>query len=67
MQLLDDWTTAVCDALNLGPVTEHVDSGLVLQLARDVAHTVSRPAAPDPTSAADDITRLAQRWPPDAS
>ncbi len=81
MQLLDDWTTAVCDALNLGPVTEHVDSGLVLQLARDVAHTVSRPAAPvtayllglavgrgaDPTSAADEITRLAQRWPPDAS
>lgn len=81
VKLLGDWTTAVCDTLNLGPVTDQVDTGLVLGLARDVAHTVSRPAAPlsayllglavgrgaDPTQAAAEITQLSQRWPPDAS
>lgn len=81
VELLDDWTAAVCDALNLGPVAEQVDTGLVLELARDVAHAVSRPAAPlsayllglavgrgaDPAQAAAEITQLAQRWPLDAS
>lgn len=81
MELLDDWTSAVCDTLDLGPVTDQIDSGLVLQMARDIAHTLSRPAAPlsayllglavgrgaDPVQAASEITQLAQRWPPDAS
>ena len=81
MELLDDWTSAVCDTLDLGPVTDQIDSGLVLEMARDIAHTLSRPAAPlsayllglavgrgaDPVQAASEITQLAQRWPPDAS
>ena len=81
MELLDDWTSAVCDTLDLGPVTDQIDSGLVLQMARDIAHTLSRPAAPlsayllglavgrgaGPVQAASEITQLAQRWPPDAS
>jgi hypothetical protein len=81
VELLDDWTSAVCDTLDLGPVTDQIDSGLVLQMARDIAHTLSRPAAPlsayllglavgrgaDPVQAASEITQLAQRWPPDAS
>jgi len=39
---LDDWTDAVRDALHLDPI----DAKLVLDLARDVAHGVLRPAAP---------------------
>jgi len=39
---LDDWIAAVSEELGLGPV----DSTAVLDLARDVAHGVARPAAP---------------------
>lgn len=39
---LQDWTDAVAAELGL----EGVDSKLVLDLARDVAHGVERPAAP---------------------
>jgi hypothetical protein len=42
MSALDDWTDAVRDALGL----DQIDSKLVLDLARDVAHGVLRPAAP---------------------
>lgn len=40
---LEDWETAVCMELGL---SEPVDRDLVLDLARDVAHGVARPAAP---------------------
>lgn len=70
---LNDWTDAVRHALELDPV----DTGLVLDLARDVAHAVMRPAAPlstyllglavgrgaDPEQAAATITELARTWP----
>jgi hypothetical protein len=39
---LDEWTAMVSDELGLGSV----DSRAVLDLARDVAHGVARPAAP---------------------
>ena len=42
MNALDEWTDAVRDALQLDPI----DPKLVLDLARDVAHGVLRPAAP---------------------
>ena len=62
-------------------MTDQIDSGLVLQMARDIAHTLSRPAAPlsayllglavgrgaDPVQAASEITQLARTRPPDAS
>ena len=41
---LDDWANDVCAALGLDPGT--VDVNVVLNLARDVAHSVARPAAP---------------------
>jgi hypothetical protein len=72
MSALDDWTETVREALQLDPV----DTDLVLDLARDVAHGVLRPAAPlstyllglavgrgaDPGEAAATITRLAENW-----
>jgi hypothetical protein len=39
---LDEWVAAVSNELGLGPI----DSKAVLDLARDVAHGVARPAAP---------------------
>ena len=42
MSALEDWTDAVRQALELDPF----DPDLVLDLARDVAHGVARPAAP---------------------
>lgn len=44
VEALDDWTSAVCAALELD--RESVDVALLLDLARDVAHGVARPAAP---------------------
>lgn len=74
MATLDDWTGAVCEALHL----DGVDRDLVLDLARDVAHGVARPAAPltayllgvavgrgaDPAAAAATVTELARGWHP---
>lgn len=74
--VLDDWLTRVRAELALDDGT---DAGLVLDLARDVAHGVARPAAPltayllgvavgrgaDPRAAAATITALAREWPPD--
>jgi hypothetical protein len=75
MNELDRWTGEVRTALDLAPA--HPDEQkLVLDLARDVAHGVLRPAAPvsaylfglavgrgaDPAKAAAAITDLAARW-----
>jgi hypothetical protein len=78
MSVLEDWTRAACDALGV----DVPDQALVLDLARDVAHGVARPAAPltaylvgvavgrgaDPAAAAATVTALANSWPtpPDA-
>jgi hypothetical protein len=74
MVALDDWTADACRALNLDPAD--VDVALVLNLARDVAHGVMRPAAPlsayllgvavgrgaDTKIVADTLTSLAAGW-----
>ncbi len=44
MSVLDDWVADVAAALNLDPAA--LDTDLVLDLTRDVAHGVARPAAP---------------------
>ncbi|TMM43219.1 MAG: hypothetical protein E6F99_00850 [Actinobacteria bacterium] len=73
MSTLEDWIAAVRDELHVEPV----DTELVLDLARDVAHGVARPAAPltayllglavgggaDPRAAAAAVTALANAWP----
>jgi hypothetical protein len=75
MSVLEDWTAAACAALGV----DAPDQALVLDLARDVAHGVARPAAPltaylmgvavgrgaDPKAAAATITDLANSWAPD--
>jgi len=76
MSRLDDWTAAVALDLDL---TQGVEQELVLDVARDVAHAVARPAAPltsylmglavagglDPHEAARRIRELAAGWDPD--
>ena len=44
MNTLDEWAKAACGELGLDPAS--LDTQLVLDLARDVAHGVARPAAP---------------------
>jgi len=76
MATLDEWTAAACEALGLsGPDTPPVRE--VLDLAREAAHQVARPAAPlttyllgvavgrgaDPREAAATLTALARQWP----
>ena len=72
MSTMEDWIAAVRAELDVDPV----DMTLVLDLARDVAHGVARPAAPltayllglsvgggaDPRQAADAVTALARSW-----
>lgn len=72
---LDEWTAQACVALGLDAA--NVDQALVLDLARDVAHGVARPAAPltaylvgvavgrgaDPVTTVSTITDLARAWP----
>ncbi|WP_199520837.1 DUF6457 domain-containing protein [Jiangella anatolica] len=41
---MDSWVTALCE--RLGVPVDDVDVGGILDLARDAAHTVERPAAP---------------------
>jgi hypothetical protein len=74
MSALDDWMTAACAALEL---EARVDQRVVLDVARDVAHHVLRPAAPlsayllgvavgrgaEPAAAAAALTDLARGWP----
>jgi hypothetical protein len=71
---LDRWTEAAC--ADLGLAADQVPARLVLDLARDVAHQVDRPAAPltafllglavgggQPLDeAARRLTELAARW-----
>jgi hypothetical protein len=75
MSTLDDWTRQAIDELGLDPAV--LDQGLVLDVARDVAHGVARPAAPLSTyllgvavgagaslpEAAAQLTKLADEWP----
>jgi hypothetical protein len=72
MTRLDDWAQAVADELGV----ERPDTTLVLDLARDAAHGVQRPAAPlttwlagaavaagaDPDDVAARIRALAASW-----
>lgn len=44
MTTLGDWITAACAELGVEP--DVVDERIILDLARDVAHQVDRPAAP---------------------
>ena len=44
MTILDDWTAAACAELRIDPAA--VDLQQILDLARDAAHQVDRPAAP---------------------
>ena len=44
MSTLDDWADALCGELGLDP--DEAATKAVLNLARVVAHTVDRPAAP---------------------
>jgi hypothetical protein len=74
--MLDEWAAAVCGELGLDPAA--LDPRLVLDLARDVAHGVARPAAPltayllglavgqgrPPAEAAARISQLAAQWIP---
>jgi hypothetical protein len=75
MNVLDEWTLAACRELGLDAA--EAQSGLVLDLARDVAHNVLRPGAPvtayllgvavgrgaDAAQAAARLTALAVTWP----
>jgi hypothetical protein len=72
---LDRWVEAACGELGLTP--GDVEAGVVLDVARDVAHQVLRPGAPvtaylmgiavgrgaDPAEAAARISALARAWP----
>ena len=74
MSTLDSWTQAACAELGLAPA--QVPARIVLDLARDVAHQVDRPAAPltafllglavgggqSLDEAARQLTELAARW-----
>jgi hypothetical protein len=44
MNTLEEWTAAVCADLGLDPAC--ADTAIVLDLARDAAHGIARPAAP---------------------
>ena len=70
---MEDWIAAVCAELG---VEADVDVRAILDVARDAAHQVDRPAAPvttylmgyaaargvDPATAAAAIARLAEGW-----
>ena len=72
MSTLEDWTAAVCADLDV----DRPDTMLILDLAREVAHGVARPAAPlttylvgvavgaglDPATAVARVTAMAQNW-----
>lgn len=74
MSGLDDWLATAAARLGLA---DTVDQDLVLDLTREVAHGVARPAAPltayllglavargaDPTVAAEQLSALARSWP----
>jgi hypothetical protein len=75
MNALDEWAESVCRTLDIDTAAG-ADRAVVLDLARDVAHGVLRPAAPltayllgvavgrgaDPAEAAAKLTALASEW-----
>lgn len=75
MSRMDDFVEAACAELELDG--EVIPTGVLLDLARDVAHQVLRPGAPvsayllglavgrgaDPTDAAARLSALALSWP----
>jgi len=44
VNVLEEWTALVCKELGIDPA--RVDRNLILDLTKDVAHGVARPAAP---------------------
>lgn len=78
MNALDEWMAAACGALGLDAAEATAQRDRVLDVARDVAHSVLRPAAPlaayllgmavgrgaDPATAAGALADLARSWPP---
>ncbi len=76
MTEMDRWIVAASTALGLDPAETTSQRPLVLDLARDVAHGVLRPAAPlsayllglavgrgaDPATAAATLGELARSW-----
>jgi len=79
MTTIDSWTAAACVELGLDPAA--VDVRQILDLARDAAHQVERPAAPvtayllglavgggmSADQAATRLRVLAAAWPPPAA
>ena len=77
MNALDEWMVAACGEVGVDPA--EVDTALVLDLAKDVAHVVVRPGAPvtayllglavgrgaDPAAGAARLNALARSWAPD--
>jgi Domain of unknown function (DUF6457) len=75
MNTLESWTEAACAELGIDPAV--LDTRMVLDIARDAAHQVARPAAPltaylmgvavgrglPPDEAAKRVRELAARWP----
>lgn len=75
---LEEWTRAACAALELDPEPVLAQHRTLLDLARDAAHGVTRPAAPvttyllglavgsgaDPAQAARALSALADGWSP---
>lgn len=73
MSVLEEWSAVVRVALQLD---DEIDQALVLDLAREAAHGVARPAAPittyrlglavgrgaDPREAAERLVELARGW-----
>jgi hypothetical protein len=73
--VLDEWIRAACAELGIDPADMHRD--LILDVARDVAHGVARPAAPVTAylmglavgrgtpvrDAAARLTEMAEGWP----
>ncbi|MFB9840358.1 DUF6457 domain-containing protein [Actinoallomurus acaciae] len=73
--MLDEWIRAACAELGIDPADVHRD--LILDVARDVAHGVARPAAPltaylmglavgrgaPVRDAAARLTEMAESWP----
>lgn len=74
MNVLAEWTALVCKELGIDP--GRVDRDAILDLTRDVAHGVARPAAPltayllglaegagtASPDALDRLTKLAKNW-----
>ncbi|MFJ2032593.1 DUF6457 domain-containing protein [Streptosporangium sp. NPDC087985] len=72
--MLGEWTALVCRELGVDPA--RVDRDALLDLTKEVAHGVTRPAAPltayllglaqgagsAPPDAVERLTELAQRW-----